>query len=115
MQTVHGLGPTLALQVCEHLGFSKAIRLGDVTAAELRKIHAFVEQNYYVEGELKKIVATDIERLKRIRCYRGLKHLGEVGPVEHIKRKGKAKTKPGVKIVKQKTKVIGGVNSSKDS
>ncbi|CAG9460491.1 unnamed protein product [Pedinophyceae sp. YPF-701] len=77
------------------MGFSRDLPLGQATAAELRRLQSFVEQNYYVEGELRKLEAADIDRLKRIRCYRGLRHLKEIGPVEHAKRRGTAKTKPG--------------------
>jgi len=71
-------------------------RVGELTPDELNTIRKFIEQNYKVEGDLRREVAVNIKRLMDMGCYRGIRHrLGL--PVRGQRTKTNAKTRRGRK------------------
>jgi small subunit ribosomal protein S13 len=60
--------------ICEATGVEPTIRVKDLSESELNKIQDEIRVNHTVEGELQRIVTTNIKRLKEINSYRGLRH-----------------------------------------
>ena len=74
LRYIHGVGPKVAVEVLTRANIDQPKRARDLTSEEVNRIQAVLEY-YTIEGDLKRKVADDIDRLKRIRSYRGLRHM----------------------------------------
>ncbi len=74
LRYIHGVGPKVAADVIHRSNIDENKRARDLTSEEIGRIQTVLEQ-YVIEGDLKRKVADDIDRLKRIRSYRGLRHI----------------------------------------
>ncbi|MCX7760930.1 MAG: 30S ribosomal protein S13 [Hydrogenothermaceae bacterium] len=93
---IYGIGKTRAKEILEKTGISGLKRVGELTPDELNTIRKFIEQNYKVEGDLRREVAVSIKKLVDMGCYRGIRHrLGL--PVRGQRTKTNAKTRKGKK------------------
>ncbi|MBW3575152.1 MAG: 30S ribosomal protein S13 [Actinobacteria bacterium] len=104
---IYGVGPSLAVRVCEATGVDPDTRVRDLTDEEVAQIRSWVDQNLQVEGDLRREVSTDIKRKIEIGCYQGLRHrrgLPVHGQRTHTNartRKGPKKTVAGKKKVRK--------------
>lgn len=71
---IHGVGRKVAADVVKRANLDEQKRARDLTSEEIGRIQTILDQ-YLIEGDLKRKVADDVDRLRRIRCYRGLRHL----------------------------------------
>ena len=71
---IHGIGRTSALNICEGTGVDPTTRVRDLTDDEVTAIRAFVDQQFKVEGVLRREVSQNIKRKMDIGCYQGLRH-----------------------------------------
>jgi small subunit ribosomal protein S13 len=71
---IFGLGPTRAKLVCELAEVSVDTRIRDLTEDEILKIRRAIEQNFRVEGDLRREVAQNIKRKIDIGSYEGIRH-----------------------------------------
>ena len=71
---IHGIGRTSALNICEATSVNPATRVRDLTDDEVTAIRAFVDQQFKVEGDLRREVSQNIKRKRDIGCYQGLRH-----------------------------------------
>jgi small subunit ribosomal protein S13 len=108
LQYIHGIGPKFARDILAEAGVNPDQRANEVGEQQLAQINAIIDQNYLVEGALRRQVAQNIQRLKDIRCYRGERHRkglptrGQRTRSNARTRKGKKKTVAGKKGVKAK-------------
>ena len=105
LTSIYGMGRTRAKQTLEATGISAEKRTSDLTDEELLKLRDWIEQNYKVEGDLRREVQADIRRKVEIGSYQGLRHrrgLPVRGQRTHTNartRKGRRKTVAGKKKV----------------
>ena len=103
---IHGIGPTSAKKICEKLDFAEPLRAKDLTDEDVQRIAAELDATYVVEGALRRQVAQNIQRLREIGSYRGLRHRrglpvrGQSTQSNARTRKGPKKTGAGKKSVK---------------
>ena len=71
---IHGVGRTSAANVCEATGVDPATRVRDLTDDEVTSIRSFIDQQFKVEGDLRREVSQNIKRKMDIGCYQGLRH-----------------------------------------
>lgn len=71
---IYGVGQTRAAKAVEASGIKFGTRVRDLTEDEVIKLREFVEENYKIEGDLRREVSQNIKRLMEIGCYRGLRH-----------------------------------------
>ena len=71
---IYGLGTTRASLVCELADVSPDTRVRDLTEDEVLKIRRAIEQNFRVEGDLRREVAQNIKRKIDIGSYQGIRH-----------------------------------------
>jgi len=71
---IHGIGRTSAANVCEAIGVDPTTRVRDLTDDEVISIRAFIDQQFKVEGDLRREVSQNIKRKMDIGCYQGLRH-----------------------------------------
>ena len=93
---VYGVGPKTAADVLAAAKVEPTVRVKDLTDAEVSRIQDFINEHYIVEGELQRIVAGNIKRLKDINAYRGLRHKANL-PSRGQRTKTNARTRRGKK------------------
>lgn len=71
---IYGIGPKHAARIVEAAKVEPTTRVKDLTEAELKKIRDEIDANFLVEGDLQRVVAGNIKRLKDIQAYRGIRH-----------------------------------------
>ena len=71
---IYGIGRPSSRDILTRAGIDLNKRSDDLTEGEVAKIRDIIEDEYKVEGELRKEVSNDIKRLMEIGCYRGLRH-----------------------------------------
>ncbi|MBM4037436.1 MAG: 30S ribosomal protein S13 [Planctomycetes bacterium] len=104
---IYGLGPTSARRILQQAGIDENVRAKDLSEDELSRIASIVDKSYMVEGELRRMVAQNITRLRDIGCYRGIRHRvglpvrGQRTRTNARTRKGPRKTVAGKKSVKE--------------
>ncbi len=74
LRYIYGIGPTRARTLLQATRVSPGTRTRDLTDEELLRIRDFIEKNYRVEGDLRREVRQNIQRLVEINCYRGQRH-----------------------------------------
>lgn len=71
---IHGIGPSISKKILKQVGVDEKKRTSELTEEEIGKIRTIIDSKYRVEGDLKREKRDNIERLKRIECYRGIRH-----------------------------------------
>lgn len=93
---IYGVGRTRSLQTLAATGISGDIRVKDLTDDQLIALRDHIENNYKVEGDLRREVAADIHRKVEIGCYEGIRHRKGL-PVRGQRTKTNARTRKGPK------------------
>ena len=101
LTAIYGIGRVNVLSILKEAEIEPAKRVKDLSDEEVARIQKVVE-NIPVEGILRKKVSQDIERLKTIKCYRGIRHIRNL-PVRGQRTRSNARTKRG------KRKTIGAI------
>jgi small subunit ribosomal protein S13 len=91
---VHGIGRTTAANILDTVNIDPETRVKDLTETELNQIREIISSNHTVEGELQRIVSTNIKRLRDINAYRGLRHKGNL-PSRGQRTRTNARTRRG--------------------
>ena len=71
---IHGIGRSLASQICEKASVPGERRVNELSDQEVIQIREMIDHDYMVEGDLRRDVAMNIKRLMDLGCYRGLRH-----------------------------------------
>ncbi len=106
LQYVHGIGPKFAAAILLEVGIDPNTKARDLNDQQVAALASTIDANYIVEGALKRQVAQNIQRLREIRAYRGLRHRaglptrGQRTRCNARTRKGRKKTVAGKKGVK---------------
>jgi len=102
---IFGIGPHNAELIVKELNLDGQTRANQLTEEQLAQIAGLLDQNYVIEGALRRQTAQNISRLRDIRCYRGDRHRrglpahGQRTRTNARTRKGKRKTVAGKKRV----------------
>ena len=91
---IYGIGPKSAKDILEKTGINPDTRAKDLTEDDIAKLRDEIENNYTVEGELRREVAMNIKRLVETNCYRGIRHRKGL-PVRDQRTKTNARTRKG--------------------
>ncbi|HSW65859.1 MAG TPA: 30S ribosomal protein S13 [Bacillota bacterium] len=94
---VYGIGPKSSADILAAAKVEPTVRVKDLTDAEVGRIQDIINSKYVVEGELQRIVAGNIKRLKDINAYRGLRHKASL-PSRGQRTKTNARTRRGRKV-----------------
>src|SRR5258706_5520203 len=71
---IFGIGRPSSQKILETAGVNRDTRVKDLSEDEVSKIRKTIQDDFKVEGDLRKDTAQDIKRLMEIGCYRGLRH-----------------------------------------
>jgi small subunit ribosomal protein S13 len=94
---VYGIGPKSSADILAVAKVEPTVRVKDLTDEEVGRIQEVINGKYTVEGELQRIVAGNIKRLKDIGSYRGLRHKQSL-PSRGQRTKTNARTRRGKKV-----------------
>jgi small subunit ribosomal protein S13 len=100
---IYGIGPHFATEILKATKIEPTARVKDLTEGEVQRIRDEINENYTVEGELQRIVTTNIKRLKEIKAYRGLRHAAGL-PSHGQRTRTNARTRRGKKTTVGGTK-----------
>jgi small subunit ribosomal protein S13 len=105
---IHGIGRSQSERIIRSCGLERDKRAQDLSEEEVARITAEIGKNHVVEGQLKRQVMANIQRLKDIACYRGIRHRrglparGQRTRTNARTRKGPRKTVAGKRGVKER-------------
>lgn len=97
LRYLYGVGPTNSVDILREANVEPTVRVKNLTDAEISRIQDIINAKYTVEGELQRIVAGNIKRLKDINSYRGLRHKANL-PSRGQRTKTNARTRRGKKV-----------------
>jgi len=106
LRYIHGIGPKFADEICVKLSIDPTKKALELTEQELASIVGLLDNDYIVEGTLRRQTQQNIARLRDIRSYRGDRHRrglptrGQRTKCNARTRKGRAKTVAGKKGIK---------------
>ena len=101
---IYGIGNSTAEAICNSLSIPSERRVQELTDSEVSQIRSKIDNEYQVEGDLRRETSMNIKRLMDLGCYRGLRHrrgLPVRGQRTHTNartRKGPAKAIAGKKM-----------------
>ncbi|MBR1989786.1 MAG: 30S ribosomal protein S13, partial [Firmicutes bacterium] len=93
---IYGIGRPTSLAILEKAGINPDTRVKDLTEDEAGKIRKIIDEEYLVEGDLRREVSLNIKRLMEIGSYRGIRHRRGL-PVRGQNTKTNARTRKGPK------------------
>ena len=91
---IYGIGRKSANDILAKTGINPDTRAKDLTEEEIAKLRDVIENEYTVEGDLRREVALNIKRMVEINCYRGIRHRKGL-PVRGQRTKTNARTRKG--------------------
>jgi small subunit ribosomal protein S13 len=91
---IYGIGRSSAGKILEKANINKDTKIHQLTETEVARLRDILEQDYKVEGDLRRELATNIKRLMDIGCYRGLRHRRSL-PVRGQRTHTNARTRKG--------------------
>ena len=94
---VYGIGRKTSSEILERAQVDPKVRTKDLTDAEISRIQDVINERHVVEGELHRVVTTNIKRLKDIKSYRGQRHASNL-PSRGQRTKTNARTRRGKKV-----------------
>lgn len=98
---IYGIGHSSAEEIVEKAGIDGSTEVKDLTEGEIRSIRQTIDTKYTVEGDLRRQVQRDIQRLKDLGCYRGIRHRKGL-PVRGQRTQTNARTRKGPRSSKIK-------------
>ena len=97
LRYVYGIGPKLADEIVKEANVNPDKRAKELTGDEVGRIQRTLEK-YNVEGNLRRLIRENIDRLKRIGSYRGLRHKMSL-PSRGQRTRSNARTRKGKKRI----------------
>jgi len=91
---IYGIGRSSANEILAKTGINPDTRAKDLTEEEVAKLRDVIENEYTVEGDLRREVGLNIKRMQEINCYRGIRHRKGM-PVRGQRTKTNARTRKG--------------------
>ena len=71
---IFGIGRHLALKICAEAQLDGATKTDALTDDDIQRIRRVIDQDYKVEGDLRREITLNIKRYVDLGCYRGLRH-----------------------------------------
>ncbi len=94
LRYIYGIGPSKALEIVERAKIPLGTKADDLTDEHISAITTMLQNDYLVEGDLRRSVMQDIRRLSSISSYRGIRHRRGL-PVRGQRTKTNARTRKG--------------------
>jgi small subunit ribosomal protein S13 len=93
---IYGIGRTQSEKILAQTKVDPSVKVRDLTDDEINRIREVIDRGYMVEGDLRREVRQNIQRLIEINCYRGIRHRRGL-PVRGQRTRTNARTKRGAR------------------
>ena len=94
LAAIFGIGPSLAEEILSKAKVDSGMRVRDLTESQVNELRKIIESGYKIEGNLKREISSNINRLINIGCYRGIRHKKGL-PVRGQRTRCNARTRKG--------------------
>lgn len=91
---IYGIGMSRAQSIVNEAGIDESTRVRDLAESEVSELRRLIDDNFQVEGELRREYQQNIKRLMDIGCYRGIRHRRGM-PVRGQRTRTNARTRKG--------------------
>ena len=91
---LYGIGNTSAEKIIAKAKINKSTRVSDLTDEEINRLREIVDNDFIVEGDLRRQTSMDIKRYMDLGCLRGLRHRKNL-PVRGQRTHTNARTRKG--------------------
>ena len=96
LRYIYGIGETRAKEIVDKANIDPESRIRELSDADLARIREVVDRDYLVEGDLRRVVRGNVQRLIDINCYRGQRHRRNL-PMHGQRTRTNARTRRGAK------------------
>ncbi len=96
LRYIYGVGPAVADQLIKKANIKPGLKADKLTDENIATLANLLQNDFVVEGDLRRMLATDVRRLQAIGCYRGLRHRKGL-PVRGQRTRTNARTRKGKK------------------
>jgi small subunit ribosomal protein S13 len=96
LRYIYGIGATAARRIVTQSQVNAATKVRDLTDEEVNRVRELIDKEYTVEGDLRREIRQNIQRLIEINCYRGVRHRRGL-PVRGQRTRTNARTKRGAR------------------
>jgi small subunit ribosomal protein S13 len=96
LQYIYGLGPALSKQLLAQIKINPDTKVKDLSEEDVSRIREIIDKQYRVEGDLRKEISLNLNRLREIGSYRGIRHQHRL-PVRGQRTRTNARTKRGAR------------------
>ncbi|EEA84755.1 30S ribosomal protein S13 [Peptacetobacter hiranonis DSM 13275] len=93
---IYGIGKATSNEILAKAGINPDTRIKDLSEDEVNELRKIIDEDFLVEGDLRREIALNIKRLRDIKCYRGIRHMKGL-PCRGQKTKTNARTRKGPK------------------
>jgi small subunit ribosomal protein S13 len=94
LRYIYGIGPGMASRITEQAQVEPTTKTRDLTDDEVSRIREVIDRTCTVEGDLRREIRQNIQRLIEINCYRGMRHRRGL-PVHGQRTRTNARTRKG--------------------
>ena len=94
LTSIYGIGYSLTKEIISKTGVNPDTQGKNLTEDEVNKLRRIIENDYKIEGELRRQVSSDVSRLIHIGCYRGIRHKKGL-PVRGQRTRSNARSRKG--------------------
>lgn len=103
---IYGVGRKRAQEICKAMSFAPSKRTHELNDEDVAKIRDYIQDNFKIEGDLRREISMAIKRLADLGTYRGVRHKKGL-PVRGQRTKSNARTRKGPrKTVANKKKAV---------
>ena len=94
---IYGIGDKFSKKICSALEIPNSMRINELTDEQILKIREYIDENFTVEGDLRRETSLSIKRLIDLASYRGSRHKKKL-PVRRQRTRCNARTRKGKAI-----------------
>ncbi len=94
LTSIYGIGYSLTKEIISKTGVNPDTQGKNLTEDEVNKLCRIIENDYQIEGELRRRISSDVSRLIHIGCYRGIRHKKGL-PVSGQRTRSNARSRKG--------------------
>ena len=94
---IYGIGDKFSKKICTALDIPNSMRVNELTDDQILKIREYIDENFTVEGDLRRETSLSIKRLIDLASYRGSRHRKKL-PVRGQRTRCNARTRKGKAI-----------------
>jgi len=94
---IYGIGDKFSKKICSALDIPNSMRVNELTDDKILKIREYIDENFTVEGDLRRETSLSIKRLIDLASYRGSRHRKKL-PTRGQRTRCNARTRKGKAI-----------------